>query len=156
MKTVICVLFLFHRDRKPFPFIQNVGERQSSLDQCLPILSDQALGLSRDRGRQLGKTKEGGSCCRNSSVCFLHFQNLVPLAVSLMLVCLSPWGYSHNFISRNRDGVHGRKFSMDTMDKTHKERHSHCSPGLHLRVLGSSKDSMHFVAKPLYFIMGLH
>ena len=95
------------------------------------------------RGRQLLQGRY--------SVCFFHFPNLVP--ASLMLACLSPWRDSHNFISRNRDGVpdphitaslHGRKFSMGTMNKPHKGRRDHCSLGLCLRVLGSSNNSMHF------------
>lgn len=78
MKTAGLCPFLFHRDRKPFPFILNVGERQSSLDLYSPILSDKALGSSRNRGLHLGNSTEGDSCCRHSSVCFLRFPNLVP------------------------------------------------------------------------------
>jgi hypothetical protein len=129
------------------------GENQF-LDLYSWILSEKALGSSLKRGFQLRNTTEGDSCYRDGTVsAFSTFQIWSPLAASLMLACLSPWRDSHNFISRNRDGVpdphitaslHGRKFSMGTMNKPHKGRRDHCSLGLCLRVLGSSNNSMHF------------
>lgn len=154
------VFFLISQGQQTPPFHPSVGGRQPFLGlyawihQIKPLgpLQTGVFSWGNHRGRQLLQGQHG--------VCFLHFPNRSPSAASLMLVCPSPWGDSHNFISRSRDKVpglhitaslHGRKFSMGTTDKTHKDRQGHCSLGLRLRVLGGIKDSVHFDSQPTPF-----
>lgn len=152
---------------KPLPSIPNVGGRESVFRSVfMDPVRESSWAISKHKGFQLENTTEGDSCCRDGTVSALStFQIWSPLAASLMLACLSPWRDSHNFISRNRDGVpgphitvslHVRKFSMGTMNKTHKGRQGHCSLGLCLGVLGSSNDSMRFDSQPTLFLLGLH
>lgn len=78
MQTAGLCHFIFHRDRKPFPFIPNVGERQSSLDLYLTILTDKALGSSRNRGPQLKTLQREAAAAETVVPAFSIFPNLVP------------------------------------------------------------------------------